>query len=125
VDVLRGALQLSDVLDRVEGGPVRLSPVVASELLRGASTKAARRSLERLVSSLVPIEPPSWRNAWFDAGRTLPKLFAQHESVGLGRLQNDLLLALTARHTGAMFVSRDKHFRTLQRRLRFRAVLLD
>ena len=57
VDLLRGDLRLADVIERVHGGPVRLSPVVASELLRGASGKAAR-SIERLISSLVSIEPP-------------------------------------------------------------------
>ena len=123
VDLLRGDLRLADVIERVHGGPVRLSPVVASELLRGASGKAAR-SIERLISSLVSIEPPSWRAAWLEAGRLLPAVFERYESVGLARLQNDVLIALTARHTGSVLVTRDKHFRTLQRRLRFASVLL-
>ena len=123
IDVLRGDLELADVLARIHGGPVRLSPVVASELLRGSSTKAAR-AVERLVAALVPIEPPSWRNAWLEAGRLLPKVFTHHESVGLARLQNDLLLALTARHTSAVLVSKDRHFVQLQRQIRFTAVLL-
>lgn len=123
VDVLRGDLQLADVLARIHGGPVRLSPIVASELLCGASTKAAR-AVERLVAALVPIEPPSWRNAWLEAGRLLPRVFTDHESVGLARLQNDVLLALTARHTGAVLVSKDRHFVQLQRQVRFTAVLL-
>lgn len=123
IDILRGALEVADVLERVQGGPVRMSPIVASELLRGASGKAAR-VVERLASSLVSIEPPSWRNAWLEAGRILPRAFASHENVGLARLQNDVLLALTARHTGAVLVSRDAHFRTIQRHLRFSALLI-
>jgi predicted nucleic acid-binding protein len=123
IDVLRGDLQLTEVLARIHGGPVRLSPIVASELLRGASTKAAR-AVERLVATLVPIEPPSWRSAWLEAGRLLPRVFTNHESVGLVRLQNDVLLALTARHTGAVLVSKDRHFVQLQRWVRFTAVLL-
>ena len=123
IDVLRGDLQLADVLARIHGGPVRLSPIVASELLRGASTKAAR-AIERLVAALAPIEPPSWRSAWLEAGRLLPRVFANHESLGLARLQNDVLLALTARHTGAVLVSKDRHFAQLQRQVRFTAVLL-
>jgi predicted nucleic acid-binding protein len=123
VDLLRGDLRLADVIERVHGGPVRLSPVVASELLRGASGKAAR-SIERLISSLVPIEPPSWRAAWLEAGRLLPSVFERCESVGLARLQNDVLIALTARHTGSVLVTRDAHFRALQRGLRFASVLL-
>jgi predicted nucleic acid-binding protein len=123
IDILRGDLRVADVLERVQGGPVRLSPVVASELLRGASGKAAR-AVDQLASSLVAIEPPSWRNAWLEAGRILPKAFASHEHVGLARLQNDVLLALTARHTGAVLVSKDAHFRAIQRHLRFSAVLI-
>ncbi|MFI5308601.1 MAG: type II toxin-antitoxin system VapC family toxin [Polyangiales bacterium] len=123
VDVLRGQLRLADVLARIHGGPVRLSPVVASELLRGASGKAVR-TVERLVSSLTPIEPPSWRNAWLETGRLLPSAFRNHEGLGLARLQNDVLLALTARHTGAVLVSKDRHFKELQRHVRFAALVL-
>lgn len=123
IDILRGDLRVADVLERVQGGPIRLSPVVASELLRGASGKATR-AVEQLASSLVAIEPPSWRNAWLEAGRILPRAFASHEHVGLARLQNDVLLALTARHTGAVLVSKDTHFRAIQRHLRFSAVLI-
>jgi len=124
VDILRGELKVADMLEQVQGGPVRLSPIVASELLRGASEKKASRAIERLVSSLCSIEPPSWRTAWLETGRVLPKAFASHESVGLARLQNDVLLALTARHTGAVLVSKDAHFRTLQRHIRFSALLI-
>jgi len=124
IDILRGDLHVADVLERVQGGPVRLSPVVASELLRGASGKAARDD-RRETSSLVPIEPPSWRNAWLEAGRILPKAFASYEHIGLARLQNDVLLALTARHTGAVLVSRDAHFRAIQRHVRFSALVIS
>lgn len=124
IDLLRGDLQLGDVLARVQRGPVRLSPVVASELMRGASGKKAVRVVDRLVASLVPIEPPSWRAAWLEAGKLLPRLYRGHESVGLARLQNDVLIALTARHTGALLVSKDAHFKSLQRHLRFAAALL-
>ncbi len=123
IDVLRGQLKLTEVLDRVHGGPVRLSPIVASELLRGGSGKALR-SVQRLVSALVTIEPPSWRNTWLQAGLLLPRAFASHAHVGLARLQNDVLLALTARHTGAVFVTRDRHFIALQRLGRCTALVL-
>jgi predicted nucleic acid-binding protein len=122
-DVLRGELPLAHVLERVHGGPVRLSPIVASELLRGARGKALR-SVQRLVSSLVPVEPPSWRTAWIEAGLLLPRIFEGHEHVGIARLQNDVLLALTARHTGAVLVSRDRHFTAIRAHLRFGALLI-
>ena len=56
IDVLTGRLPLADALQVIGGGPVRLSPVVASELLRGARGRAAAR-VEELVRRLTPIEP--------------------------------------------------------------------
>ena len=68
IDVLRGTRPLADVLDAVGNPPVRLSPVVASELLRGVSGPGTR-SVTRLVRGLVPLEPPSWRACWLETGR--------------------------------------------------------
>jgi predicted nucleic acid-binding protein len=119
IDLLTGALSFDQVVQQMGSVPIRLSPVVASELLRGVS-KRPRRVVERLVRQLVPIEPPSWRQCWYDAGRLLPEIFPHHEEIGLSRLQNDLLLALTARHTGALFVTTDGHFETIRRLIPFR-----
>jgi predicted nucleic acid-binding protein len=123
VALLRGQLSTEAVLATVQGGPVRLSPVVASELLRGTRGRAAR-AVEKLVDRLLPIEPPSWRRCWLDAGRVLPEVFADHEEVGLARLQNDVLLALTARYTGTTLVTMDAHFSTLRQHVPFTVVLL-
>lgn len=124
VALLRGDLSAEVVLATVGGGPVRLSPVVASELLRGARGRAAARAVSKLVDGLVPLEPPSWRRCWLDAGRVISRTFRDHEEVGLARLQNDVLLALTARATGATFVTLDRHFSGLTRHVAFRAVVL-
>lgn len=123
IDVLSSRLPFEEAVQAAGGGPVRLSPVVASELLRGA-TGPAVRAVEELVKRLIPIEPPSWRRCWIDAGRLLPKVFPDHESVGLARLQNDALLALTAWHTGTLFLTRDAHFETLRTRVPFALRLL-
>jgi predicted nucleic acid-binding protein len=119
IDLLTGTLSFDQVVQQMGSLPVRLSPVVASELLRGMS-KRPRSVVERLVRQLVPIEPPSWRQCWYDAGRLLPEIFPHHEEIGLSRLQNDLLLALTARHTGALFVTNDGHFEAMRRLIPFR-----
>jgi predicted nucleic acid-binding protein len=111
VDILRGAVEPTTLLGL---GTVRMSPVVASELLWGARTPAARRVVERLVASLVSIEPGSWRNAWLEAGRMVARIFADHEAVGLARFQNDCLVALTAHVTGATLVTRDRHFEAIR-----------
>jgi predicted nucleic acid-binding protein len=123
IDLLTGALSLDQVVQKMGNVPVRLSPVVASELLRGVS-KRPRSVIERLVRQLVPIEPPSWRQCWYDAGRLLPEVFRDHEEIGLSRLQNDVLLALTARHTGALFVTTDSHFEAMRRLIPFHLVKL-
>src|SRR5262249_19202136 len=113
-----GTRRLADVLDAVGNPPIRLSPIVASELLRGVSVRA-RRLVMRLVRGLRPVEPPSWRACWIEAGVLLPRVFPSHEAVGLARLQNDVLLALTARHTGSLLVTADAHFATLRRHIPF------
>src|SRR5439155_26772409 len=106
------------MLQEVGRCPVRLSPVVASELLRGVSGPGRRR-VETLVSQLVPLEPPSWRRCWYETGRLLPKIFPDHEAVGLARLQNDCLIALTTRYTGTLLLAADGHFATLRRHVPF------
>ena len=113
IPILLGGLSVEGILREVGTLPVRLSPVVASELLRGVSGRG-RRSVEKLITQLVPLEPPSWRRCWIETGRLLPQIFPDHEHVGLARLQNDCLLALTARYTGAVFVTGDGHFESIR-----------
>src|SRR5207249_8754848 len=124
VSLLRGRLLVDDVLGRAPVGPVRLSPIVASELLRGSRGRA-RRAVDRLVARMVPIEPPSWGARFLEAGRLLPRVFADHEDIGLARLQNDVLIALTARHTGSLLVTLDAHFATFRRYFPFALVILS
>jgi len=118
IDVLRGTRSLADILATIGNVPVRLSPVVASELLRGVSGHGAR-SVIRLVRGLIPVEPPSWRSCWLETGRLLSRVFPDHEALGLAQLQNDRLLALTARQTGTLFVTGDTHFAVLRRYIPF------
>jgi predicted nucleic acid-binding protein len=124
ISVLTGAVSFDHVVQQTGSFPVRLSPVVASELLRGVANQP-RNLVERLVRQLLALEPPSWRQCWYEAGRLLPRIFPHHEEVGLSRLQNDILLALTARHTGALFVTSDGHFDTIRRLLPFRLQKLE
>lgn len=124
IDLLLGRLALDNILQEIGNLPVRLSPIVASELLRGVSGQASR-SVEKLINQLLPLEPSSWRRCWYETGRLLPRIFPSHEEIGLARLQNDLLLALTARHTGALFVTIDDHFDTIRRFISFRMRILQ
>jgi len=102
----------------IGAAPVRLSPIVASELLRGATGRAAR-TVENLIARTIPLEPPSWRRCWLEAGRLLPRIFPSHEELDIARLQNDCLLALTARYTGASFLTADAHFVSIRRHVQF------
>ena len=124
IDLLLGKRALDSILQEIGNLPVRLSPVVASELLRGVSGQAGR-SVAKLIAQLLPLEPSSWRQCWYDAGRLLPRIFPTHEEIGLARLQNDLLLAFTSRHTGALFVTTDGHFDTIRRFIPFRMRILQ
>ncbi|MGH2396330.1 MAG: PIN domain-containing protein [bacterium] len=124
IDLLLGRLALDNVLQEIGNLPVRLSPVVASEVLRGMSGQAGR-GVEKLIDQLLPLEPSSWRRCWYEAGRLLPRIFPTHEEIGLARLQNDLLLALTSRHTGALFVTTDPHFEAIRRFIPFRMRILQ
>jgi predicted nucleic acid-binding protein len=123
VSLFRGLVHKEEPLGAAEGCVLRLSPIVASELLRAAKPESRRR-VEDLVASLLPIEPPSWRRSWLEAGRVLPRVFPDHDEVGISRLQNDCLLALTARHNGAILIAADRHFEELAHALHFQLKLL-
>ena len=70
-----------------------------------------------LLSRLVA---PSRRD-----GAPATRVFRDHEAVGLARPQNDVLLALTARHTGALLLTADRHFEALRNHLDFRMKVLQ
>jgi predicted nucleic acid-binding protein len=123
IAVIKRRVSLARVIEEAGGGPVRLSPIVASELLRGG-TPATRSEVTEMVARLRPIEPPSWRRCWIEAGSLLPRIFPDHEEVGLSRLQNDTLLALTARYTGTLLVTTDQHFEAIRRYVPFALNLL-
>jgi predicted nucleic acid-binding protein len=118
IPLLSGALSWDNALRIVGLCPVRLSPVVANELLRGVAGPD-RRGVETLISQLLPLDPPSWRRCWYETGRLLPRIFPEYEAVGLGRLQNDCLIAFTARYTGALLLTADGHFATIRRYVPF------
>ncbi|MFN8643562.1 MAG: hypothetical protein U0802_18570 [Candidatus Binatia bacterium] len=65
VDILEDTPAFAQVLEAAGNPPVRLSPVVASELLRGVSGRGTP-GVMRLVRGLVPLEPPSWRACWLE-----------------------------------------------------------
>jgi predicted nucleic acid-binding protein len=124
VPLFRRIIGWEEALGAAEGCILRLSPIVASELLRAAKPRS-RLQVEELIGTVLPIEPASWRQSWFEVGRLLPKIFPHHDEIGISRLQNDCLLALTARENGALLVTADRHFEALRRTIRFPLKLLS
>ena len=119
IDLFAGLLTTSTLAERFGHHIVRVSPIVLHELYRGVRTKLAKRIVDRVSNQLLRIEPPSWAGAWITSGHLLPRLFPDHESLGLARLQNDFLLALTSRGQGALLVTRDQHFTNIRKHLAF------
>ena len=78
----------------------RVSSVVESELLRGVSTEAEARFVTNLVRAFPPIAPSV--ALWRRSGELLSQLREKHgyNAAGLRRVQNDVLIALTARSMG-------------------------
>lgn len=95
---------------------IRLSPVVHHELLRGSRNTAL---IEEIGRKTVPTPPPSSK-MWEKGARVLKKFV--HE-FGFGeeifRLQNDILIALTAREIGALVITGDRHFVEIQKMVPF------
>lgn len=124
VDLFSRAMSATSLQESFGHYIIRVSPIVLHELYRGARSKRDRRVIDRLATQLLRIEPPSWERAWLTSGRLLTELFPDHEAIGLARLQNDLLLALTARGQGALLVSRDQHLADMQKLFPFRLALI-
>ena len=56
---------------------------------------------------------------------SLDRVLEEREEIGLARLQNDILLALTSRYTGALFLTSDAHFDTIRRHVPSRIRTLE
>ncbi len=85
---------------------VRTSAVVMAELWRGATTQAEQtflRALERNYPIFTPTE-----KSWLESGKILARIQADRgfEPHKLRELHFDVLIALTARSSGAKLIHR-------------------
>jgi predicted nucleic acid-binding protein len=89
-------------------GLVRNSAVVLAELSRGATKPSEKEFVERLARN-HPILTPT-ENNWLESGRLLSKIRVDKgfHADKLRDLHFDLLIALTARSTGARLVTSDR-----------------
>lgn len=85
---------------------VRHSSVVLSELYRGAKTKQAFHMVEGLYKLTKPCWTPNGED-WRVAGKILRQVSQKHgwEARRIRDLQNDVLIALTARRYGAAILT--------------------
>jgi predicted nucleic acid-binding protein len=88
---------------------IRHSAVVLSELRRGARTRDAMKTVERLHDLAPEIWEPRAKD-WWEAGRIIRTLGDAHDwDRGKRRdFQNDALIALTARAHGATVVTANR-----------------
>ena len=87
-----------------------LSAVVLMELEAGASSLAAARAvaeLARTFDKTSRLVVPS-RAVWARAGTVLRQLHERRREVRRASVENDVLIALSARDIGATLVTRDR-----------------
>jgi predicted nucleic acid-binding protein len=102
--------------------PVWLSAVVLEELYAGASDRARQvvERLERDFDGAKRILVPNLSD-WTQAGRVLARVAAKYhyEKIGLGRLTNDALIAMSAARLGVRVITANE--RDFSRLAEFRA----
>jgi predicted nucleic acid-binding protein len=88
---------------------LRASSVVLSELRRGSTSARARRRVAQLLRASAEVWAPT-RKDWWAAGAVLAALGEREgfDAHGKRRIQNDVLIALTARRNGACVVTTDR-----------------
>lgn len=89
-----------------------ISPITWHELRRGIRPGSPwESSIDNCPAPLI--EPPSEAD-WIESADLIRKLFWKtHKGLALGRLQNDVLIAVTAKRMGAILWSKDGDMRTL------------
>jgi predicted nucleic acid-binding protein len=105
---------------------VRYSAVVFSELRRGARTRQAERTVNRLHTQAREVWEPTPRD-WWEAGQIIRTVGDAHDWDRSKRrdFQNDALIALTARGHGATIVTANRmDFEILGRRLGVRVLIV-
>jgi predicted nucleic acid-binding protein len=103
---------------------IRHSAVVLSELRRGARTREAQRTVDRLHALARTVWEPTPRD-WWEAGQIIRAVGDAHDWDRNKRrdFQNDALIALTARGHGATVVTANRRdFELLGQRLGVRVL---
>ena len=86
---------------------IRISPVVLHEVLRSYS-ESFQDPLKREFSKALT--PPPRLEHWTESAQILRILYSKRKEKNIARMQNDILIALSARDLGAPIWSRDSDF---------------
>ena len=119
IDFLKGTFPKSLYSSYFEEYIIRVCPVVYQELIRGVRTEKLRKKIETLVGRVIFLPPPT-TEMWVQAGELAAVVMQSSEERKLEKIQNDLLIALTARAHGATLITRDTHFKLIGRYIPFR-----
>lgn len=122
VDYLKGIFPKDLYRQYFERFIIRLSPVVYEELIRCIRSVELKKRVEEMVEKVIFLAPPTTK-MWIRAGELAGKVVGSYDEPSLTRIQNDLLIALTAHQNGATLITQDRHFQQIQKHLSFQLIL--
>ena len=122
IDYLKGIFPKKSYEGYFERYIVRICPVVYQELIRCIRSGRLHNRVEELTEKVLFLPPPTSR-MWTRAGELAAKVAGSYDERSLERIQNDLLIALTARENGATLITGDHAFRVIQRFVPFHLIL--
>lgn len=101
---------------------IRICPVVYHELIRCIRSRAIKKKIDEATHKTIFLPPPT-NTMWVQAGQLSGTIIGSYDEQSLEKIQNDLLIALTARAHGATLITQDRHFQLIRKYLPFRFVL--
>jgi len=124
IDLLKGIFPKRLYNQYREKYIVRMCPVVYQELIRGIRSDKLRKKVEVVAAGIIFLSPPTNR-MWIQSGELAGKVVGGYDERSMEKIQNDLLIALTARQNGAVLITRDRHFKMIQRYVPFSLILIS
>ena len=101
---------------------IRMCPVVYQELIRCIRSEKLKKRIEEVTKKFIFFPPPT-NEMWIQAGGLARKVAGTYDERALERIQNDLLIALTAFRNGATLITQDRQFKEIQRHIPFKLIL--
>jgi predicted nucleic acid-binding protein len=107
IDFLKGIFPKATYDQYREEYIIRMCPIVYHELIRGVKSKALKERMEDVTKQFIFLPPPT--NAmWIKVGEIAGRVIGSYDERALEKIQNDLLIALTARENGATLITLSK-----------------